>query len=135
MRLFFWLVKRWGPAFLMMGLIFYASSIPSAVMPNAGSWDVIIKKGGHITGYALLFLSIFRGLGGQEKRYYILALGACLLYALSDEFHQSFVAGRSATLTDVGIDMLGSTFSLWLCWHYPTLRLRVIEKYLGMSEK
>lgn len=30
-----------------------------------------------------------------------------LLYAIGDEYHQSFIPGRDATLRDIGIDLLG----------------------------
>jgi VanZ family protein len=34
-----------------------------------------------------------------------------VLYAVSDEFHQSFVSSRSASLIDVGIDSTGGILS------------------------
>lgn len=36
------------------------------------------------------------------------ALCFCAFYALTDEFHQLFVTGRSGRLSDVGIDTLGA---------------------------
>jgi VanZ family protein len=106
------LLKRWGPVVLMMVLIFLASSIPGDRMPNAGQWDFSVKKGGHMTGYALLAVSLMHAQKKQANRAVYLALLACFLYALSDEYHQSFVFGRNATLVDVGIDMLGATLGL-----------------------
>ena len=35
-----------------------------------------------------------------------------ILFALSDEFHQSFVEGRTSTLRDVLIDGIGATVAL-----------------------
>jgi VanZ family protein len=35
-----------------------------------------------------------------------------VLFALSDEFHQSFVRGRHSALRDVGIDSLGALLAL-----------------------
>jgi VanZ family protein len=112
-------IKRWGPVLLMMALIFLASSIPGDRMPNAGQWDFSVKKGGHMTGYALLAVSLMQATflrgGGQKKqtpKAFFLTLGICCVYALSDEFHQSFVPGRNATLIDVGIDGLGASVGL-----------------------
>lgn len=112
-------IKRWGPVLLMMTLIFLASSIPGDRMPNAGQWDFSIKKGGHMTGYALLAASLmeatfFRVVEQKKEtpKAMLLALGVCCVYALSDEFHQSFVPGRNATLVDVGIDLLGASLGL-----------------------
>jgi hypothetical protein len=36
------------------------------------------------------------------------------LYALTDEFHQTFTPGRNGTLVDVAIDMSGALTCLWL---------------------
>lgn len=46
----------------------------------------------------------------------ILALFLAIAYALSDEWHQSFVPGRSATLSDVMVDASGSLIGLLLIW-------------------
>ena len=107
-------IVKWGPAVLVMVLIFIASSIPSESMPNAGSWDVVFKKGGHLLGYALLAVCILHGLDLTSNRTWLIALLICGLYALSDEYHQSFVAGRNATLVDVGIDLFGASMGAWL---------------------
>ena len=61
---------RFGPALLVMAMIFIASSIPSAQMPNAGAWDFIVKKGGHMTGYALLGLALVRAQGKTDLKNY-----------------------------------------------------------------
>ena len=37
-----------------------------------------------------------------------MAAAFAVLYGITDEFHQSFVAGRNASLLDVGFDALGS---------------------------
>ena len=46
----------------------------------------------------------------------ILALFLAIAYALSDEWHQSFVPGRSATLSDVMVDASGALIGLLLIW-------------------
>jgi hypothetical protein len=106
------LLKRWGPVLLVLGLVFLASSIPGDRMPNAGRWDFSVKKGGHMAGYALLVISLMRAQVKSTPRAILVALGVCLLYGLSDEFHQSFVPGRNSTLIDVGIDMIGASVGL-----------------------
>lgn len=107
---FVW-VRRWGLALGVMAVIFIASSIPSMQMPRFEVWDVLVKKGGHFTGYALLAALYVRGLAyGQRAtpRAWGLAVLGAVLYALTDEFHQRFVPGRGATLVDVGIDAVGA---------------------------
>lgn len=95
-----------------MGVIFAFSSIPGDEMPTFDLYDWLVKKGGHMLGYALLAWLLFRGWGGTGRRAYLLAFLGAVLYALSDEFHQSFVPGRNATLVDVAIDSLGALLVL-----------------------
>jgi VanZ family protein len=106
-------LRKWGPAILVMLVIFIASSTPSKEMPSFGSWDTLVKKSGHMLGYALLALAYAYGLGWNKKRWWLPWLLA-VLYAASDEFHQSFVPGRNATPVDVGIDSIGAGIGLLL---------------------
>ncbi len=64
-------------------------------------------------GYALLALSYLRAFDGKLDKWKLIWLLA-ILYAASDEFHQSFVAGRGSTAMDVGIDSIGA--GLGLLW-------------------
>ena len=65
-------------------------------------------------GYALLALAILRGIGENRPHRRWLAWVITVAYALTDEFHQSFVPGRGARLIDVGIDALGAAIALSL---------------------
>ncbi len=105
---------RWIPAFVMMGLIFLLSSLPASRLPDFGAIDFLIKKGGHATGYALLGLAYFFALPPRLSPGYraAMALIMALLFALSDEYHQSFVEGRTSSLRDVLIDGGGATIAL-----------------------
>ena len=105
---------RWLPALLTMAAIFLFSSLPASRIPFFGEWDLLIKKGGHVTGYALLGVSYFFALPPRLSASYraLTALLMAVLFALSDEFHQSFVDGRTSTLRDVMIDALGATAAL-----------------------
>ncbi len=109
---------RWGPALLMMAVIFAFSSVPSSEMPNFDWADRIVKKGGHALGYGLLALSYWRGLKGESKhvnsRWFYIAWVMAILYSATDEFHQSFVAGRHPAVTDVMIDAFGAATMLFL---------------------
>ena len=69
-------------------------------------------------GYALLALAYLRAFDGDNSKWKLIWLQA-ILYAASDEFHQSFVSGRGATVIDVGIDTIGA--GLGLLW---AVRLR-----------
>jgi VanZ family protein len=104
-------LRRWGPTLLLMAIIFFFSSLPSSSVPNFGKFEFSVKKGGHAFGYLLLGRACLFGIGVKKKAPW-LALGMCVLYAVTDEFHQSFVPGRSARVLDVGIDTFGSLLGL-----------------------
>jgi VanZ family protein len=116
------IVLRWLPALLVMLTIFFFSAQPSSELPYFDWADRIIKKGGHMTGYALLALSYWRALGFQrDKRW--LAWGFAMLYALTDEFHQAFVPGRHPSSWDVLVfDNLGALLSLGVVSLYKAQR-------------
>ena len=110
-------VLKWGPAVVVMGLIFLFSSIHMkppkfSVEPFKLIKEFVLLKGGHLLGYALLALALRRGLRLRGWKGVASTMGCALLFALSDELHQSFVPGRSARLIDVGIDLLGAVLGL-----------------------
>ncbi len=105
-------LPEWLPAAILMIAIFAFSSIPSDNMPNFDWADLSIKKGGHALGYGLLALSYlyaFKLSPTKLKLAWLLAF----LYAVSDEFHQSFVPGRYASWVDVMIDSAGAAIALF----------------------
>lgn len=61
---------------------------------------MVVKKGGHVLGYALLGTTFWFGLGFEKKQLW-LAWFLAVLYASSDEFHQSFTFGRHPSWVDV----------------------------------
>ncbi|HEY6638268.1 MAG TPA: VanZ family protein [Solirubrobacterales bacterium] len=90
---------------LLMGLIFYLSAQSST--GEHPWWDVIVRKLGHVSGYALLTALWWWALRGVTARPLLFAASIALAYACTDEFHQSFVHGRTGTPVDVGIDAIG----------------------------
>lgn len=128
------LFKRWGPAILVMGLIFIASNTSGSDIPEFGIFDLLVKKGGHMLGYALLAASFFHGLdnGNRTPRFLLIsAVLLAILYAASDEFHQSFTPGRSPAFNDVGIDTLGSVIGIAVLYF---LRRRFVGRGKGLSQ-
>ena len=110
-------VLRWLPAVVIMAVIFIFSSIPSNEMIHFGALDLIVRKSGHIFGYGLLALADWYGLHFDKRRWW-LALLLVLLYAITDEYHQSFVPGRNATWVDVLVfDTGGAAITMGLFRH------------------
>lgn len=104
------ILPRWLPALTLMLVIFLFSSRSSNELPNYGSWDYFVKKSAHAVGYGLLSLSYLHAL---PKKNYFLAWILALLYSTTDEFHQSFVPGRSPSLIDVFVfDNIGAMIAL-----------------------
>lgn len=104
--------KLWLPVVFWCGVIFTLSSIPS--FPRVGFiwWDFVLKKTAHVSEYAILFFLIYRArsdnftLNISKRQVNLIAL-LCFFYAISDEYHQSFVLGRTSTIRDVGFDSVG----------------------------
>ena len=106
---------KWGPSALMVALIFAFSSIPKRELPELYQWDVLIKKGGHMLGYCLLALASWHGSGWDKKKWWI-AWGIAIMYAITDEIHQSFVPGRTSSPVDIVIDSIAAGLAL-LVWY------------------
>lgn len=118
---------RWLPAFVIMAVIFGFSSTPAAKLPSFGLFDLVVKKGGHMAGYGLLALAFWYGLHFEKRRWW-LALLLAILYAMSDEFHQSFVPGRHPSWVDVlGFDGGGALIALALGYGWLARKKRSVK--------
>jgi VanZ family protein len=108
-------LARWLMIAGWMALIFFFSSqpqLPSAPDPWA---DLIFKKGAHFTVYAVLAV-LFRRALPLSRRIWALSWMFTVVYAASDEWHQSFVPGRHPQPTDVLIDACGAAAGLLIFW-------------------
>ena len=81
----------------------------------------VVRKLGHIFEYALLAMLLWRAMrGGTNLRIRMSFVFAavwltCGVFAVSDEFHQSFMPSRTAASSDVLIDICGATIGLAIC--------------------
>jgi VanZ family protein len=125
------LVKYWLPVIFWMCIIFWMSTetfssqntfslteaflrflVPRISSQEMGLIHVFIRKVGHVTEYFILGLLLFRAFRGGSVaswnwRWFFFAVIVVVLWAVSDEFHQSFVPTRTASAVDVGIDTVG----------------------------
>lgn len=63
-------------------------------------------------GYALLGVAYWHGLGWDKPGAWWKAWLLAILYAFTDEFHQSFIPGRTPWLVDIAIDGVGALIGL-----------------------
>jgi VanZ family protein len=114
---------------------FFAPSISKEALDRIVHYA---RKTAHVTEYAILALVLWRALhqsrarraeedltlppGSRAERspwswrIAALALGLAVLYAATDEFHQSFIPSRTAEVRDVFIDAFGAALGLFAFW-------------------
>ena len=136
--------KFWLPVVLWAALIFSVSGDKKSVhhssriieplvrwlIPDISDEAVrttvlVVRKCAHVTEFAILALLLWRGAratiykqsAGWNQKAAMFAAACAVLFAISDEFHQSFVPGRQGAAMDVLIDsvgVVGGLFCLWL---------------------
>jgi len=133
-------ISRYLPLILWLGFISFASSGSFAasntsriigplvlwLFPNTSPETLLVihmitRKVAHFTEYAILGLlaaRAFRGSprSGLRSRWFIVSLVLIIAYALIDEYHQSFVPSRTASIYDSFIDMAGGLTALIIVW-------------------
>ncbi len=137
MRTFF---KYWLPVFIWLGVIFAGSTdifsteqtsrylvpflrwLDPQISPSTiATVHFALRKIGHLTEYAILAALFWRALRSARNlpaKMSTLFVGvwvACAILAAIDEFHQSFIASRTASLNDVLTDSLGAAVGLAIC--------------------
>jgi VanZ family protein len=117
----FW---RWGPVAAQMAAIFALSSIAKLPSLPGGLTD----HTGHFIGYTLLGSLALRGFA--DARWQGVTSSAAWrsvllasLYGITDEYHQSFVPGRTPAVDDWVVDTAGATIAaLAILWIARTRR-------------
>ncbi len=104
---------RWLAPVAVMVVIFYFSAQPYDGHEMAW-WELAGRHLGHFGGYALLAVAWVWALAGRARRPLMLAAALSVAYAISDEYHQTFVEGRSGTAADVALDSAGIAAALLL---------------------
>ena len=133
-------LKYWLPVFIWLGVIFAGSTDifsteqtsrylvpflrwldPQISLSTIATIHFALRKLGHLTEYAILaafFWRALRNVSSLRAKMSTLFLGvwvACAIIAATDEFHQSFIASRTASLNDVLTDSLGAAIGLAIC--------------------
>ena len=115
-------------ALAWMGAIFWVSSGPVPPVVPDQFLDLVVKKAGHFSAYALLAVLWWLALRGRvtPRVALVAAFAIAAAYAGSDELHQAFSPTRHPSLVDVGIDALGAAAGLLVItlWRRVPLRPR-----------
>nr|WP_295974855.1 VanZ family protein [uncultured Bacillus sp.] len=91
---------------------------------NVSDLNLIVRKATHVIVFGILAVLLFKAFGGRRFSY-VLAWVCTFLYAVTDEWHQSFVSGRVASFRDVLFDAFGALAALGMvCFVRRTRRLR-----------
>ncbi|MGE4273856.1 MAG: VanZ family protein [Desulfitobacterium sp.] len=127
-------ILSWAAVLFWMGLIFYLSAqvasqsdelsqgiaqrlygVVGMAFPGLNTDSLqsnfIVRKSAHFLSYlilSLLTMNALRRSGSNGVGQIVLAMGICVLYAISDEVHQLFVPGRSGQIKDVLLDSGGA---------------------------
>jgi VanZ family protein len=106
---------HWLPVIAWMALIFTLSAQSRVPQLPQSTLDVLLKKAGHFTEYAILATLIWRALDWRRHAW-IWAWLLAVLYAGTDELHQRFVTNRHSNIWDVVIDGCGAATALVVVW-------------------
>jgi VanZ family protein len=136
----FRVVNRYGPLIIWLVFICVASSdefsagntsrvveplvlwlFPHTSHERLETIHFVTRKLAHFSEYALLAILAARAFStspGERLRHRWLAASLTLvvIYALLDEYHQSFVPSRTASIYDSLIDMAGGLTALLVIW-------------------
>ena len=118
---------RYIPMIAVMGIIFFLSSRPgdSLNLPDIPDLDKIL----HVLAYGVLGLTIFFAVPeGKYRsnpcRISFMVVLICLLYGISDEFHQSFVPNRMPSVLDLVADTTGALLAAFVWFIMKQQRVR-----------
>lgn len=121
-----WRMAFGGATLTWMGLIFYLTSLPQADPPKVPPLDDWQSPVGHLGLYGvcacLMEASIWDWVSGYRLRWTLASAITATAYGISDEFHQSFVAGRHATIEDAIANTARKIDPLCLVTSGPTRR-------------
>ena len=99
----------WLPVAAWCALIYALSGRPdldlnhlAPLWPSLWWLDYPLRKGAHAVEYCVLFLLVRRG--WPTGRAWVF----CVIYAITDEWHQTFVPGRAGRVSDVLLDSVAA---------------------------
>ena len=130
-------LRYWLPVLMWLGVMFVGSTgllsaeqtsrffvpflrwlKPDIATETLAQIHFYVRKLGHISEYAILAMLLWRAVRSatnlrmKKSIVFVAVWLACGIFAASDEFHQTFIASRTATSSDVAIDLCGAFIGL-----------------------
>lgn len=121
-----------------MALIFVLSAQSQLPTPEQPWVDFLLEKSAHFFEFAVLAFLLVRAVDPVQlgrRRAFAVAVLIAWLYALTDEFHQSYVPGRDADWFDVVFDWAGAFVGASLGLYWWTARKKRARKKRALSER
>ena len=112
-------LQVWLPAITVMVVIFVLSSQSGLRVSEDADVDRPFRVTGHLLAFGTLAACLLFGRASSRRprpRDAVIALGITIAFALSDEWHQSFVPDRTGRLDDVVTDTIGALVGLTVAW-------------------
>ena len=128
------IILYWLPPIFWMGLVFFLSSFHKIQVTEVGWANFITRKLAHFSEYAVLYFLFYRGFKNTAKfslkKVLFLSFILTILYALSDEYHQTWISGRTGKFFDIGVDCAGAFLGLIFSWRLVNLLPEKIKKII-----
>jgi VanZ family protein len=145
------LLSRYLPLLAWLAFVSYASSdsfsagntsrfigplvlwlFPNTSAESLTAIHFVTRKAAHFIEYAILGVLAARAFqtsdrSGVRRRWFLISLGLIVVYALADEYHQSFFPTRTGSIYDSFIDMSGGLTGLMIQRYRLTLSRKRLE--------
>lgn len=124
---------RWLPALIWMVVIFGLSHQTGSdlnsylpwvqrLMPWLNSFNI-----GHFVSYFILACLIWWAMASHRLNVSFIVVFICILYGITDEYHQSFIPGRTPDLLDIRNDTIGALLAMVVV-RIPFIRNRLFTR-------
>lgn len=125
-------ILYWLPPIIWMTIIFVMSSRQRISLADTEVENFLIFKSLHVIEYAILYILLFRATFKSftkkisNQSIFTIAIISSILYAVSDELHQTFVPTRQGAIRDIFIDTIG----ILLAFSYTKMYLNKLKRYI-----
>jgi len=118
-------IKDWIPAILMMIIIFTLSSLSGPTVESVGLNRGKLQISAHFVLFMFLTIAFYK-----PTKSIPLSIILTVLYAVTDEIHQLFTFMRSASISDIYVDSLGSLISGVFLWKLLPILPKKLRNWL-----